>query len=93
MVRISKAYLTGGGVVDSIVSRAESEQLQTNALTSSSPPQLSLCPAGMRIYQLDASSRDACTNETVIHNEHAYMLTQWLEYGVFEAIERKWVRS
>lgn len=48
--------------------------------------------AGMRIYQLDASSRDAASNETVVHNEQAYMLTQWIEFGVFEAIERRWVQ-
>lgn len=46
----------------------------------------------MRIYQLDASSRDAASNETVVHNEQAYMLTQWIEFGVFEAIERRWVQ-
>lgn len=47
--------------------------------------------AGMRIYQLDAASRDASTDETVIRNEQAYMLTKWLESGVFEAVERRWV--
>lgn len=45
----------------------------------------------MRIYQLDAASRDASTNETVIRNHQAYMLTKWLESGVFEAVERRWV--
>lgn len=47
--------------------------------------------AGMRIYQLDAASRDASTNETIIRNQQAYMLTKWLEAGVFEAVERRWV--
>ena len=45
----------------------------------------------MRIYQLDAASRDVSTDETVIRNEQAYMLTKWLESGVFEAVERRWV--
>lgn len=45
----------------------------------------------MRIYQLDAASRDASTNETIIRNQQAYMLTKWLESGVFEAVERRWV--
>ena len=48
--------------------------------------------AGLHIYQLDASSRDESTNETVIHNEEAYMLTKWLECGVIAAIELKWVQ-
>ncbi|CAM9098815.1 unnamed protein product, partial [Laminaria digitata] len=48
--------------------------------------------AGMRIYQLDAASRDASTNETVIRNHQAYMLTKWLESGVFEAVERRYLR-
>lgn len=47
--------------------------------------------AGMRIYQLDAASRDSSTDETVVRNEQAYMLTKWLESGVFEAVERRWV--
>ncbi|CAM9800152.1 unnamed protein product [Ascophyllum nodosum] len=48
--------------------------------------------AGLHIYQLDASSRDESTNETVIHNEEAYMLTKWLECGVIAAIELKYLR-
>ncbi|CAM9474375.1 unnamed protein product, partial [Choristocarpus tenellus] len=43
--------------------------------------------AGMRIYQLDCASRDPSTNKTVVRDEQAYMLTQWLEYGVFQAVE------
>lgn len=43
----------------------------------------------MHIYQLDAATRDDTTRETVVHNQEAYQLTQWLEYGVFEAVERR----
>ncbi|CAM9579159.1 unnamed protein product [Sphacelaria rigidula] len=45
--------------------------------------------AGMNIYQLDAATRHEDTNETVVHNQQAYQLTQWLEFGVFEAVERR----
>lgn len=43
----------------------------------------------MNIYQLDAATRHEDTNETVVHNQQAYQLTQWLEFGVFEAVERR----
>lgn len=43
--------------------------------------------AGMKIYQLDAATRDADTNETIVKDQEAYDLTKWLESGVFEAVE------
>ncbi|CAM9966814.1 unnamed protein product, partial [Discosporangium mesarthrocarpum] len=45
--------------------------------------------AGLRIYQLDCARRDPATNETVVRDQQAYMLTQWLEEGVFQAVERR----
>eukprot|EP00903_Cladosiphon_okamuranus_P019216 g17670.t1 len=48
--------------------------------------------AGMKIYQLDAASRDADTNETIVKDQEAYDLTKWLESGVFEAIELRYLR-
>lgn len=47
--------------------------------------------AGMKIYQLDSATRDADTNETIVKDPEAYDLTMWLESGVFEAVELKWV--
>lgn len=41
----------------------------------------------MKIYQLDAATRDVETNETVVKDQEAYDLTKWLESGVFEAVE------
>eukprot|EP00752_Nemacystus_decipiens_P008268 g7393.t1 len=48
--------------------------------------------AGMKIYQLDAATRDADTNETIIKDQEAYDLTKWLESGVFEAVELRYLR-
>lgn len=45
----------------------------------------------MKIYQLDSATRDADTNETIVKDPEAYDLTMWLESGVFEAVELKWV--
>ncbi|CAN0026297.1 unnamed protein product [Pylaiella littoralis] len=48
--------------------------------------------AGMKIYQLDSATRDADTNETIVKDAEAYDLTMWLESGVFEAVELKYLR-
>ena len=49
--------------------------------------ELRFLKAGMKIYQLDAATRDAETNETIVKDQEAYDLTKWLESGVFEAVE------
>ncbi|CAM9260460.1 unnamed protein product [Ectocarpus sp. 12 AP-2014] len=48
--------------------------------------------AGMKIYQLDAATRDADTDETVVKDQEAYDLTMWLESGVFKAVEHRYLR-
>ncbi|CAM9117446.1 unnamed protein product [Ectocarpus sp. 8 AP-2014] len=48
--------------------------------------------AGMKIYQLDAATRDADTDETVVKDQEAYDLTMWLESGVFKAVENRYLR-
>ena len=45
----------------------------------------------MKIFQLDAATRDTDTNETVVKDQEAYDLTMWLESGVFEAVEKRLV--
>ncbi len=45
----------------------------------------------MKIFQLDAATRDSESNETIIKNQEAYDLTMWLESGVFEAVEKRFV--
>ena len=47
----------------------------------------------MNIYQLDSATRDAETGEMFVKDQEAYDFTLWLESGVFEAVEHRWVRT
>ncbi|CAM9725294.1 unnamed protein product [Scytosiphon promiscuus] len=48
--------------------------------------------AGMNIYQLDSATRDAETGEMFVKDQEAYDFTLWLESGVFEAVENRYLR-
>ena len=44
--------------------------------------------AGINVRQLE-SAKEGPDGELIIHNKDSFMITQWLEKGVFDAIEKK----
>src|SRR5690348_3608751 len=47
----------------------------------------------VEIHQLQAAQKDDKTGQLVITNEDAFLLTQWLEKGVFAALESEYIAS
>lgn len=48
---------------------------------------------GFNIHQLECASVDENTGELIIRNNEAFTLTQWLERGIFPAIEKGYIDS
>ena len=47
---------------------------------------------GLQIHQLDSASQQP-DGTIVVHNNEAFMLTQWLERGVFKALEEQFLHA
>ena len=47
---------------------------------------------GLQIHQLDSATQQP-DGTIVVHNNEAFMLTQWLERGVFRALEEQFLHA
>lgn len=45
----------------------------------------------VNIHQLQGATKDPATKELQVTNKEAFLLTQWLEKGVFEALEAEYL--
>ncbi|CAM9611699.1 unnamed protein product, partial [Phaeothamnion confervicola] len=48
--------------------------------------------AGMQVHQINCADCDPATGQLVVRDEQAHRLTRWLEEGVFQALERGFLR-
>lgn len=48
--------------------------------------------AGLKVHQIECAERDE-NGDTIVKNRDAFLLTQWLEKGVFEALTARYLKT
>ena len=49
--------------------------------------------SGIAVQHLQCKTKDKLTNKVIVHNEEGALLTSWLEEGVFDALQKRYLKT